>query len=275
MLEFYAARGPKLMLDETSVLDIGACFINGVDITPGPAVPDDGDARISHSVQGFMFTCGPDHIRHPELIEGQKALRYPLHGSFAASAAKVTMFEIGTLSSRAEAEVPVLLANGGSALLKRRWEIDGESGEVSLNDTLVNSGDAPFAPMIMYHMNIGARHFDDAVKLSGAMFDPPETGWEFGDGDGLVFCVPAGEGLAQMALGPIAAAGGTTLTVSFETEELPYLQMWRNQKRPAHVLGIEPATHDWKPRTELARDGAMLTLEPGETRHFGLKFQFS
>ncbi|MGG2478041.1 DUF4432 domain-containing protein, partial [Rhizobium sp. BR5] len=32
----------------------------------------------------------------------------------------------------ARAEVPVQLADGGTALLERTWRIDGESGEVSL-----------------------------------------------------------------------------------------------------------------------------------------------
>ncbi|MCO6185609.1 DUF4432 family protein [Rhizobium sp. L1K21] len=275
MLEFYAQRGPKLMLDETSVFDIGACFVHGVDIAPGPAVPDDGDARIRHSVQGFLFTCGPDHIRHPEPIKGQNDEKYPLHGSFSASPAHVTLFELGDQMSQAEAEVLVTLAAGGRALLKRRWVIDGDSGVVALSDELSNIGAAPFAPMWMYHMNIGAKHFDEKVKLSGAMFEPSEMDWTFGAGDGHVFCVPAGKGQARLSLGPMAAVKNTTLHVGFDTAELPYLQMWRNQKRPAHVLGIEPVSHDWKSRGELAEDGAMGQLQPGEMRRYGLQFSFS
>ncbi len=72
MKAFSAARGPKLLLDETSVLDIGGCFVNGVDVAPGRAIPDDGDARIDHSLEGFLFTCGPDHIRHPQPITGDR-----------------------------------------------------------------------------------------------------------------------------------------------------------------------------------------------------------
>jgi hypothetical protein len=67
-------------LDEESALDIGSCRVDGVEIAPGSAVPDDGDARILHAVGGLLFTCGPDHIRHPEPIEGETGRRYPLHG---------------------------------------------------------------------------------------------------------------------------------------------------------------------------------------------------
>ncbi len=274
MLEFYAARGPRLMLDETSVLDIGACIVDGVDLAPGPAVPDDGDARISHSVQGFMFTCGPDHIRHPEPIETAPNEMFPLHGSFSASPAEITQFDLGDGESRAAAKVNVRLAIGGTALLERRWRIDGETGVVYLDDVLTNTGEAAFSPMLMYHMNIGARLFDDEVMLSGDMFVPPSMPWTFGEGDGHVFCVPASSGQAKVRLGPLAAVHGKTLEVSFDATALPYLQMWRNQERPAHVLGIEPASHDWKPRTVLREEGKMEPLLPGDSRTFGLQFAF-
>lgn len=54
MIEFAAASGPRLMLDEASVLDIGGCIVDGVDIAPKRAIPDDGDARIDHSLEGFL-----------------------------------------------------------------------------------------------------------------------------------------------------------------------------------------------------------------------------
>ena len=85
--------------------------------------------------------------------------------------------------------------------------------------------------------------FDDAVRLEGAMLDGGGHGWRFGEEPGNVFCVPVGDDeWASLALGPIAAIGGKTLTVRFRTETLPYLQMWRNQQAPANVLGIEPVS---------------------------------
>jgi hypothetical protein len=128
--------------------------------------------------------------------------------------------------------------------------------------------------MLMYHMNLGAKHFDGEVKVSGKMFAPNTMGWMFGKGDGHVFCVPAGKGTAEMHLGPLPVIGGKSLRISFQTNTLPFLQMWRNQEAPAHILGIEPASHDWKPRAELAAAGALVPLQPGEDRHYGLTFSF-
>lgn len=276
MIEFKGLAGPSLTLDRSSVLDIGACIVDGVDLSPGRAIPDDGDPRIDHSLEGFLFTCGPDHIRHPEPI-GEGRGTYPLHGSFSSHPAEILSFETVEGNAEARAVVSVRLADGGSARLERFWRIDGKTGEVHLSDRVTNTGAAPFPAMLMYHMNIGARHFDDGVRLSGAMLDGGGFPWTFGEDPGGVFCVPAaeeGEPWAEVRLGPIRAIGGKTLRVRFRTDALPFLQIWRNQQAPANVLGIEPVSHRWEPRSALAERGELDLLAPGEARDYALSFAF-
>lgn len=279
MKSFAAALGPRLLLDESSVLDIGSCFVNGTDVAPGRAIPDDGDPRIDHSLEGFLFTCGPDHIRHPEAIEGEASGRkYPLHGSYSSHPARITFWDMQGEDAECRAEVAVTTADGGKALLERHWRIDNQTGEVCLHDRVTNTGDKPMARVHMYHMNIGAWLFDNAVHLSGEMFDGGEVPWNFGPDPGSVFCVPAqrkGEEWAEVSLGPIAALGGSTLRVRFKTDSLPYLQVWRNQKDPAHVLGIEPVSHRLAGRKELAESGELMPLKPGETAEYALRFAFA
>eukprot|EP01036_Dinobryon_divergens_P014564 gene14564-biopygen12922 len=128
----------------------------------------------------------------------------------------------------------------------------------------------------MYHMNLGARHFDGGVRLEGDMLDGGGFPWSFGKPDGDIFCVPAGTpDWAELRLGPIAALGDKRLHVRFKTDTLPFLQVWRNQKAPAHVLGIEPVSHRWEGRLALQRRGELVTLVPGESRHYGLSFCFN
>ncbi|NGO62766.1 aldose 1-epimerase family protein [Rhizobium daejeonense] len=275
MIEFSNGKGPKLSLDEGSVFDIGACVVDGVNLAPGRAIPDDGDPRIDHSLEGFLFTCGPDHIRHPEPISGQDGVRFPLHGSFSSHPAEVVSLSLEGGDAEAHAVIDARLADGGSARLERHWRIDAATGEVQLSDRVTNTGTQPFPAMLMYHMNIGARLFDDGVRLEGAMMENGGFPWAFGEGDGGVFCVPAGdEDWAEVRLGPIAAIGGKTLRVRFRTDGLPFLQIWRNQAAPAHVLGIEPVSHRWEPRAELAKRGELVELAPGESRKYALTFSF-
>jgi len=273
-MEFKAAKGPQLSLDPTSVLDIRSCIIGGVDLSPGRAIPDDGDPRIDHSLEGFLFTCGPDHIRHPEPVAGTDGAKYPLHGSFSSHPADVLDVALAE-DADCRARVPVNLVGGGKALLTRHWHISGANGEVRLRDTVSNVGDKPFPAMLMYHMNIGSKYFDEGTRLSGAMIDGGSVGWRFGDPAGQVFCVPAGqEEWAEVRLGPIAAIGGLTLLVRFRTDTLPFLQVWHNQTAPAAVLGIEPVSHRWVGRAELEKSGEMIMLAPGETREYALSFAF-
>jgi hypothetical protein len=266
----------QIELDEGSALDIGSLEVEGVEIAPGDAVPDDGDPRILSAVRGFLFTCGPDHIRHPEPIEDVAGARYPLHGSMAGKGAEITGEKKTGESHEVSATIRIALAQGGEADVLRTWRFHFETEQVSLEDRLVNIGRTPFPPMLMYHMNIGAWLFDDRTMLSGPSFDGGGIGWRFGQGDGQVFCVPAAaeEGRARLEVGPIAAIGGKALHVWFGTDTLPHLQMWRNQAGHCDVLGIEPVSHPWKKRPELHAAGLMTPLAPGAVRTYRLGFAF-
>jgi hypothetical protein len=262
-----------LDLDEESCLDIGSLMVDGVQFAPGGAVPDDGDARILHALHGFLFTCGPDHIRHPEPVDGVEGRAYPLHGSLCGNRAEIT--STGE-SDCVTATIRIQLADGGAAEIRRTWRLDDKAMTVALEDQLVNTGKTVFSPMLMYHMNIASTLLDDATMLAGPTFGEWAGSWRFGDGESKVFCVPAqsADGRTCVQCGPIAAIGGRSLQVWFDADTLPHLQMWRNQKGDCRVLGIEPASHPWQKRPKLVEMGLMVPLAPGQSRTYRLGFAF-
>jgi Domain of unknown function (DUF4432) len=267
----------ELELDELSALDVLSATARGVDLAPGGAVPDDGDPRIFRAVHGFLFTCGPDHIRHPEPVENADGLFFPLHGSMSGNSAVITGKSANETGQSVEARIKVALADGGIAEILRLWHFDAATGAFTLEDTVQNVGSSPFAPMMMYHMNVGARHFDNDTGFSGASFPEGRIGWRFGDGEGAVICSPAmldDAGKAHVSLGPIPGAEGGALDVWFDADAMPHLQMWRNEAGHCNVIGIEPASHPLKKRTELTQNGLMPALHPGDARHFRLGFRF-
>jgi hypothetical protein len=278
MIEFAAAKGPRLMLDETSVLDIQGCIVDGVDIAPKKAVPDDGDARISHSVEGFLFTCGPDHIRHRDPIPGRSDGKvFPLHGSASSHPAKNITTRTSNGNVECRADVEIVTAEGLPARIERCWRIDGATGEVHLEDRVINTSAQTVPTFLMYHMNVGGKWFDAGTRLEGRMLAGGGFPWTFGEELGGLFCVPAPateNGFAEVRLGPIQAIGGKTLRVRFRSDTLPHLQVWRNQRAPADVLGIEPVSHRWVPRAELGEAGEFNMLKPGESRSYALSFAF-
>jgi hypothetical protein len=199
-----------LLLDPASALDVAAMVVDGIDLSPGSAVPSDGDPRIDHALQGFLFTCGPDHIRHPEPIRpsGLEGLAgndglYPLHGSLCGTPVADLVAE----TDGCVATVEIDLADGGRARLTRRWTIRAERIAVHLEDRIENIGSTPFAPLWMYHLNIAGHLFDDATWMTGAMIADGGQGWMFGDGASAHVCLPAdgGDRWAHLRVGPFSA----------------------------------------------------------------------
>ena len=260
--------GLSIGIDLESGLDLRGVRAGAAEWSPGLAIVDDGDPRIHHALQGFLFTAGPDHIRHPEDLPSGGG-RYPLHGSMVGSRPR----DVESDTLRCRGAIPVALADGGHATIYRHWEI-GADATLTLSDRLVNTGATAFPPMLLYHINIGGALLDGATRLSGPMLPGGSMGWAFRDDPGGVICLPAGPDGA-VTLGPVAAAGGLSLHIRFETVGLPYLQLWRCRRPGVNVLGIEPCSHDWQKRPVLEGAGALLPLAPGEERRFGLSFRFA
>ncbi|WP_414650698.1 DUF4432 family protein [Ensifer sp.] len=263
-----------VLFDRLSALDIAAFVVDGVDLSPGDAIPSDGDPRIDRALAGFLFTCGPEHIRHPETIEGRRdCARYPLHGSLAGTA--VTRTEMGEGGNACTATIEVTLADGGHARVERRWRNDAERNEVKLEDRVINAGTSAFAPMMMYHLNVAGRLLGADSRIVSASLENGERGWRFGEGESAHFCLPAAvgaDGWSQVTLAGLAGLGGRSLHVRFRADTLPFLQMWRCQRGDADVISIEPVSHRIAKRPDLAAAGELTPLQPGEGRSYAIAF---
>ncbi|WP_440271498.1 DUF4432 family protein [Ensifer adhaerens] len=263
-----------VLFDRLSALDIAAFVVDGVDLSPGAAIPSDGDPRIDRALAGFLFTCGPEHIRHPEPVEGgADGARYPLHGSLAGTAVSETaMASDGTACT---ATIVVALAGGGQARVERRWRIDAARHEVVLEDRVVNSGTSAFPPVMMYHLNIAGRLLGPDTRIVSASLAGGASAWRFGDGESAHFCLPAAigsDGWSEVTLAGLAGLGGRNLKVRFRADTLPFLQMWRCQRGEANVISIEPVSHRIAKRPELAAAGELIPLQPGEAQSYAIAF---
>ncbi|MDQ0320975.1 hypothetical protein QO002_003113 [Pararhizobium capsulatum DSM 1112] len=264
-----------ILLDRQSALDIAAFVVDGIDLSPGEAIPSDGDPRIDHSLRGFLFTCGLEHIRHPEPMESGDGL-YPLHGSLSGTLVLNSEMSGAEHAPGCSAVIELDLAGGGRARLERCWSINADRGDVHLHDRLTNIGDQPFPPMIMYHINIGGWLLAEDTEITADALGGQTWPWRFGDGESAHFCLPAGvdsEGWSAIALGPFHALSGRSLHVRFATATLPFLQMWRCQRGDADVISIEPVSHRIAKRPDLAEGGELVPLMPSATIEYELAFR--
>ncbi|OHV82394.1 DUF4432 family protein [Ensifer sp. LCM 4579] len=266
-----------LLLDRSSALDIAAFVVAGVDLSPGDAIPSDGDPRIDRALAGFFFTCGPDHIRHPEPVPGRgDGARYPLHGSLAGT--PVMRRDMSSAGNRCTAVIEVELACGGRAAIERCWRAERDGEGVLLEDRVVNVGATAFAPMMMYHMNVAGRLLGEETMIESPSVESGSLAWRFGAGESAHFCVPAAagnDGWAEVSLAALPGLAGRSLHVRFWAETLPFLQIWRCQRGSADVISIEPASHRLAKRAELSAGGELALLEPGERRDYALAFTVS
>lgn len=266
-----------LLFDRSSALDIAAFAVAGIDLSPGDAIPSDGDRRIDRALAGFLFTCGPDHIRHPEPVAGRvDGARYPLHGSLSGT--PVTRTEMSADGRRCTAVTEVDLACGGRAAIERCWQVEGDRHGVMLTDRVVNIGNSAIAPMMMYHMNIAGRLVGEETRIESPSVEGGSLAWRFGEGESAHFCHPAstgGDGWSEVALAALPGLEGRSLHVRFRTETLPFLQMWRCQRGGANVISIEPASHRLATRAELGASGELDVLAPGQWRDYALSFAVS
>lgn len=267
-----------LRLDTASALDLAGFVVEGIDLSPGAAIPSDGDPRIDHALRGFLFTCGPDHIRHPEPLDRPggpgAAAAYPLHGSLAGT--PVAAEAVTAIDSGVEARFSCLLADGGRAEIARRWTTT-EDGWVRLEDRVTNPGTTGFPVLWMYHLNLAGHLLGQSTGIEGAMLPGGRLGWRFGEGPSAHCCLLAHgtsqEGRASVRLGPLEALGGLWLEVAFPTDTLPFLQMWRCQRDGANVLSLEPVSHRIAKRPDLAQAGELPDLPPGGSVDFALAFR--
>jgi hypothetical protein len=264
-----------LLFDRSSALDIAAFVVAGIDLSPGDAIPSDGNPRIDRALAGFLFTCGPEHIRHPEPVAGRgDGARYPLHGSLAGTPVTTTEMSPDGICCIAVTEVD--LACGGRAAIERCWRVEADGQGVLLKDRVVNIGATAFAPMMMYHMNIAGRLLGEETRIESPSVEGGALAWRFGEGESAHFCLPAaagGDGWSEVSLLSLPGLAGSSLHVRFRADTLPFLQMWRCQRGGADVISIEPASHRLAKRTDLSASGELDLLAPGQWRDYVFAFR--
>jgi hypothetical protein len=235
-------------------LDIGPLWWRGLPVAwqgpngfRSPALNDpesEAGRGFMRSFGGLLVTCGLDHIRQPK---GGN----PLHGRLPYTPARVTAYgEDWSL------EEPILFCEGqitqarldGEALrLYRRIEAPIGGSTLRILDRVENLAAAASPQAMLYHLNLGfpflrsgSEVLLDGKRVLGPL-DLPQTG-----GNVSVACLPAREGWRRCEVHP-PGKEGPRLSVAFDADSLPWLQLWLDPRPRSHVLGIEPCTSERRP----------------------------
>ncbi|WP_203075731.1 aldose 1-epimerase family protein [Falsiroseomonas ponticola] len=250
---------------------------------------EDGGAGMLRSLDGFMVTCGLDHVRGP--AEGSAAhfgprrptQHYPLHGRIAQTPAKLLgqgeVWEGDDCTLWCEAELRQTMLYGEVFALRRRIAVPLGSTSILIEDRIQNLGFRPTPFVQLYHLNFGFPLLDretevylpDAAGLASVLRGPTAAPEEAGDE--LYEAPPAPGGTRRAGILNRSLAGGIGVALDWDAASLPHLQIWRNMAQGMQVLAIEPATNEAAKRAVLEAAGAIRYLAPGETVEHRLRIE--
>ena len=262
-------------------LDIGPLWWRGAPLAwqsaagfRSPALHDpegDGGRGFDRSFSGFLVTCGLDHTRQPDG-------HHPHHGRLPFTPARLTAY-----GEDWERDEPVLFCEGevvqarygGEALsLRRRIEAPIGGCEIRIEDVVENLAAGEQRQAMLYHFNLGFPAIDtgSVVRLGERELLGPLTVPDTADPPRSESFPVQGVAEAACTVTTPAENGALVLTFAFATDTLPHLQVWRDLRPHAGVLGIEPCTSE---RTAEARSGPEPILAPGERRRYRLRLSMS
>ncbi|MEO2036876.1 MAG: aldose 1-epimerase family protein [Planctomycetaceae bacterium] len=166
------------------------------------------------------------------------------------------------------------------------------SPEFSIHDTVTNLGGSAAEVEVLYHCNFGTPLLGAGSTLHTAAtrVTPRDTRaaegigqWETflgptpGYAEQVYFATPindaAGQGLAVLR----SPDGQVGLALRFDTSTLPWLTLWKNTQaaEDGYCCGLEPSSSLPNHRGFEREQGRVVTLRPGESREFALRFEIA
>lgn len=304
VLELRSGGGLEAEVIVDRGFDLGRLSIDGVTVSwhcaNGYRAPwllnsaSDRGQGFLRANNGFLSTCGFDHIRQPETdaLTDQGGypddeMDYPLHGHGAHQPARLISYGL-----EEEADQPYLWCEGeiiqtmqflGTLKLRRRIEVPLGGNEISVKDRVVNRGTTAMSHMMLYHFNIGY------PLVSGrSQIDLPNAQPVSGTGDPLAdFPEPQTRqenALSVFEINRDAETGlctvtnrekGLELALRFDHDTLPFFQLLRMSGQGTYGIGLEPCTAGSRTRDRARAANEMVVLKPGEGRTYNINISLT
>lgn len=222
---------------------------------------------------GFLTTCGLTAVGEPCTDDGQEL---PLHGTISHVPAERVNHWIDDEGIHVELTIREASLFGHKLVLERAYTIPTDRDEIILKDTVKNIGNQKTPYMILYHMNMGypllsenavvtinsdhvsgideeaEKHIDTALVMEKPQRDFAEQ----------CFSHHVVDGVAKIYNPDIK----TSLTIHYNTDELPCFTEWKMMGEYDYALGLEPGNCTPEGRAVMRERGKLDFIDPGKEK---------
>lgn len=287
LLEVNNGKGLELTVSLDRAADISRLRFRGINMSyfspcgyVAPAYYDCvGGNWLKSFTAGFLTTCGLRAVGSPCVDEGEEL---PLHGTIANQPAESAYWfeENGELVVRATVKDEVIFAP--KLRLMREIRVSLEKNEVTICDTIENTGDTKQPLEILYHMNMGYPLLDeDSVVEIPSVGVTPRDDHAAEDIENWMHMIKPQAGYVERCYYHKFEKDGKAsiyqpklgqgLEITFDAEELDGFVEWKMMGVRDYVLGLECGNCYPDGRDVMRRTGMLKFIEPGEKKTYQVK----
>lgn len=230
---------------------------------------------------GLLTTCGPTHLGPPCEDDGEILGQ---HGRWTSLSAK----KVCDLSDYHEGIIKISGELKDSTPfdhkigIKRTISSEFGKASVVIEDTITNEGgkDVPFN--LLYHINFGYPLLceDTVVSVPSKECVGYDDYTKERMNERNTVKAPDGSNAEKNYMHTFSGKtetvrisnpklnGGLSVSITFDSKDLPYLTQWVLEDVKDYVLALEPANVPCESRDYLRKNGLLPFLKPGETKQF-------
>ena len=259
--QIYVANGKlNFVLSESNALDVlrlwhGGTNIGFVSKNGLYTAPSD---FLGNFPAGMLYTCGLDAIGG---VEG-----HPIHGRIHSIPAEIKKLTADEKGVRVVGEIRDTALFGQNLSLTRTVSTAVGSGEVRIEDRLVNRAFRDERYCMLYHVNVGYPIVDGGAKIRGSFVESrPRTPWAEHEMAKMLAVEPPVDNAEETCYFHLTKDGkmsienrrlGKRFTVA---SSLRRFVQWKSRASGDYVVGLEPCTC-W-----LDGDMKYSVLKPGKS----------
>lgn len=280
LLEVNNGRGVMFTVSVDRCGDVSRLYFNGKNLgyfSPcGYVAPqyydNKGAGFLKSFTGGFFTTCGLTAVGSPCNDSGEEL---PLHGNIANTPAETVNYWVDD-SIHIILTVRDASPFGHKLLLTREYECPLDRDEIIIKDKVKNIGFDETPYMILYHMNMGYPLLTEnsVVTLNNKGITPRNDRAKEGIDNALNMEKPQHgfeeqcyyfdmvEGVAKIYSPEIE----TSVTISYDINELPFFTEWKMMGEGEYVLGLEPGNCTPDGRDVMRKEGKLQFLKAGEEK---------